>query len=104
MFGFRLDVYHHVTIPPEIPALIEERLDNIMVKLSELAAQLSAVTAQNDKANAEILARLDELENALSDVDLPDEAIEALEALKASVQVSDDFVPDEVPVEPDPAG
>jgi hypothetical protein len=98
MFNFRLDIYHHLPIPPEIPALLEERLANIMVKLSELSGILAEITAQNDKANAEILARLDELEDALSDVDLPEEAISALESLCASVQVSDDFVLDQPPV------
>lgn len=81
---------------------LQRQQGNIMTKLSELAAQLSALTAQNDKANAEIINRIDELEAALSDVELPSDAIDALAALRTSVQKSDDVVLDAEP-EPEPA-
>lgn len=76
---------------------LEER---IMMKVSEIQAQLDAVGAQLTKAKDEILAKIAALEAALGDADVPAEAEAALEALKAQAQALDDIVPDAPP----PAG
>lgn len=74
----------------------------IIMKLNELATQLSGLAAQLDKASAEIVAKIDELETALVDTEIPDEATVMIEELKAKAQALDDIVPDAVPVEPTP--
>mgnify|MGYP001766201502 CR=1 FL=1 len=70
----------------------------ILMKLSELAMQLSALAAQLDKAAGEIVAKIDDLETALADTEIPEEAATAIEELKAKAQALDDIVPD-APVE-----
>lgn len=72
-----------------------------MTTQAELAAQLAALTEQNDKARAEVLGKIADLEAALEDDGVSDEVMSAFSALKASVQVDDDIVPDPVPT-PDP--
>lgn len=94
MFSFRLDVYHHFPQPPEFPAIIE-RLDIIMTTQAELATQIEELTAQNEKARAEVLAKIAELQAALDAAGTVDQAVlDAFGALKASVQADDDIVPD----------
>ena len=72
------------------------------MKLNELATQLNGLAAQLDKASGEIVAKIDELETALVDTEIPDEAAVMLEELKIKAQALDDIVPDAVPVEPAP--
>jgi hypothetical protein len=98
VFSFRLDVYHHVSVPPEIPASILERLDSIMTTQAELAVQIAELTAQNDKARAEVLAKIADMQAALDAAANVDPAVvAAFDALKASVQTDDDIVPDAQP-------
>lgn len=66
------------------------------MKLSELSGELVAVVNQVTKVREEVLARIDELEDALLDVTLPDEAESALAALRAGIQGLDDINPDVV--------
>ena len=80
--------------------------ENIMAKVSTLGATLSAIKAQQEKADAEIRTKLDEqkkaienLTNQLGDIDIPADAQAALEALQASTQALDDIVPDAVPAQ-----
>lgn len=68
----------------------------IMAKLNELVGLVNEVNAKLDKAKDEVVARIAALEAALSDVDLPADAVEALDALKAKAQTLDDIVPDPV--------
>lgn len=97
---FRLDVFHHFPQPPEIPALIAERLDLIMTTQAEFAVQIAALTEQNEKARAEVLAKIADLQAALDAAAAVDPAVlSAFDALKASVQADDDIVPDAPPVE-----
>jgi len=71
------------------------------MKLSELPAAVAGVSAQLTKAQDEILAKIAALEAALADVELPVEAINAINSLRGQAQVLDDIVPDVVP-EPEP--
>lgn len=71
------------------------------MKLSELPAAVAGVSAQLTKAQDEILAKIAALEAALVDVELPAEAIDAINSLRGQAQVLDDIVPDVVP-EPEP--
>lgn len=73
----------------------------IMMKLPELAATISGVSDQLSKVQTEIVTRLNDLETALLDVELPEEAATAIEALRTQAQSLDDIVPDIV-VEPMP--
>lgn len=69
-----------------------------MATQAELAQSLRDVTAQNEKARAEILQKIADLEAALAAAGgTTAEVDEAVAALKASVQVDDDIVPDPVP-------
>lgn len=73
----------------------------ILMKLSELTTAIAGVSAQLTKAQEEILAKITALETALIDVDLPEDAAAAIEALRGQAQGLDDIVPDVVP-EPEP--
>ena len=95
---FAVDVFHHLPTPPELPAYLVERLDSIMTTQAELAVQITELTAQNDKARAEVLARFADLQAAIDAAAEVDPAVlEAFAALKASVQADDDIVPDQTP-------
>jgi len=67
------------------------------MKLSELTTAIAGVSAQLTKAQDEILAKIAALELALTDVDLPIEAADAIEALRSQTQSLDDIVPDAIP-------
>jgi ACT domain-containing protein len=72
--------------------------EDLSMKLSELSGLLNDVLAQLAKAKLEILDKIESLETALSDVDLPEDAVVALAALVEKTQALDDVVPD-APVE-----
>lgn len=98
LISIRVDHYHHITQPPDIPASIEERLDKIMTTQAEFALQIEALTAQNDKARAEVLGKIADLQAALDAAGTVDPAVlAAFDSLKASVQADDDIVPDADP-------
>ena len=91
----QVDHYHHIPQPPEIPASIQERLDKIMTTQAELALQIAALTEQNEKARAEVLAKLADMQAAIdAAANVDPTVLEAFDALKASVQADDDVVPD----------
>lgn len=71
-------------------------LEGIDMKVSELAASVVSINDQILKARNEILAKISELELALGNVDMPAEAVVALDNLRLSVQAVDDVVPDAV--------
>lgn len=71
------------------------------MKLNELAVTLTAVLDQLTKAKAEILGKISDLEAALVNVELPEDAQVALAALVVKAQALDDVVPDVEPIEPE---
>ena len=71
--------------------------EEFLMKLSELTTAIAGVSAQLTKAPDEILAKIAALELALTDVDLPIEAADAIEALRSQTQALDDIVPDVIP-------
>ncbi|HOX59644.1 MAG TPA: hypothetical protein PLC99_22410 [Verrucomicrobiota bacterium] len=71
----------------------------LMMKVSEISTAVTALSEQLVKVQVEILGKIEALETALTDVDLPEDAVDALNALRGNVQAIDDIVPDVV-VEP----
>lgn len=73
-----------------------------MAKLSTLAEQLAAIKASQDEARAEIrqridglVARIDELEQSLGDVEIPQASQTLIDELKAGAKELADIVPNE---------
>jgi (p)ppGpp synthase/HD superfamily hydrolase len=73
---------------------INQKADVIMVNQAELAQQLRDLKAQNEKARAEILAKIAALEAAIAAGTSTPEVDAALADLKASIQADDDLNPD----------
>ncbi len=74
-------------------------LIKIMATQAEHAQELRNITTQNEKARQEIIARIQQLEEALDSAGgTTPEVDEALVALKASVQTDDDLHTDAEPV------
>jgi len=71
--------------------------EDILMKVSELTVAVAGLSAQLTKAQTEILTKIENLEIALTDVELPEEAVASLESLRATVQSLDDIVPDVTP-------
>jgi hypothetical protein len=97
---FSVDVFHHIVdpVPGGFLAKLLERLDAIMTTQAELQAALEALTAQTEKAKAEILDKIAALEAAIDNSDEVDQGVaDAFFALKAAVQGVDDIVTDEQP-------
>jgi hypothetical protein len=81
---------------PDLKA-INERLKFIMVTQTQLAAQLTALATQAEKAKAEVTAKLAALQTALDNAGSTTPEVDAaLAALTAAVQATDDIVPDVV--------
>lgn len=71
------------------------KLNKIMATQAELAQQLRDITAQNEKARVEILAKIAALEAAIATAGSTTPEVDAaLADLKASVQIDDDLNPD----------
>ena len=70
--------------------------EEIVMKLSELSGEIAAVVVQVAKVRDEVLARIAALEAALANVELPEDVMIALDALRASVQAIDDLNQDAV--------
>ncbi len=68
-----------------------------MTSQIELATQLAALAAQQDKARAEIVAKLAALEEAIVANPVSPDVEAAVAALRASIQATDDIVPDATP-------
>lgn len=78
---------------------INKKLNLIMANQQQHAAELRALKEQNDKARAEVLAKIADLEAAIIAAgNTTPEVDTALADLKASVQTDDDIVPDQAPV------
>jgi len=75
--------------------LFAHQLRIIMTTQAELALQIADLTTQNEKARAEVLAKIAAMQEAIDAAGSVDPAVlEAFAALKASVQADDDIVPD----------
>lgn len=102
-FAFRLDVFHHVVLPPVEDPQILNRLDRIMTTQAEHALELAAVAAGVAKIGTEtqsLIAKIADLEAAVEQAgNVTPEVEAAMVALKAQVVVVDDLVKD-APVEP----
>ena len=72
---------------------INKTTKEMNMKIGELVTAVNEVGTQLTKAKGEILAKITELEAALADVDVPQAAQEALDALKVQAQELDDVVP-----------
>lgn len=106
-FGIRIDHYIHQVTPTPDPLLgqILAALNSFgaqfMTTQAELAAQITALAAQTNKAKAEIVAKLDDLAQALANAgNAAPEVLAAFDALKTAVQGVDDIVPDTPPQDP----
>ena len=76
-------------------------IGTIMSTTAETVARFEALAAQVAKSRAEVVAKIQSLEDALAAENVTAPAIvEALAALKAEVQTTDDLVPDAAPVPP----
>jgi uncharacterized phage infection (PIP) family protein YhgE len=76
---------------------INERLKYIMATQAQLAAQLTALATQAEKAKAEVTTKLADLQTALDNAGSTTPEVDAaLAALAAAVQATDDIVPDVV--------
>ncbi len=69
---------------------LENAIERILMKLSELGPKITAVTTQLEKAKAEIIA-------AFQDVELTQEQTDALNGLGTVAQSLDDLNPDKTP-------
>jgi len=75
--------------------LIAHQLRIIMTTQAELAQQIAALTEQNERARAEVLAKIADMQAAIDAAGAVDPAVlAAFDALRASVQADDDIVPD----------
>ena len=80
---------------------VYSQLNNIKMNNEEVAKELADFKAQVDKSNAEIAAKIIALEGAITNAgEVTPEVVAAMEALKASIQKTDDIVPD-APIVPE---
>jgi len=97
--------HYHYYCDSEMKELLKTIIKNqnkMALTQEQLAAELKVIKEQNDKARAEVLAKIAALEQAIADAGNTTEAVDiALAELKASVQTDDDIVAD-APVEPAP--
>jgi methyl-accepting chemotaxis protein len=104
----RLQIHFHGVECKDL-AIIRNQLENIMTAVTELAGRVEAQTAQVAKIGEEtrsLIATIQELQNALENVELPDAANAALDAMDIQLGIVDGLVqdlpvPDPVP-EPEP--
>lgn len=79
---------------------LAQQHETMLMKLSQLDEVLVGLGTTLNKAKDEILAKITALENALRDVDMPDEAITALEGVINAARALDEVVLDPVPETP----
>ena len=82
-----------------------EKLTMAVTTISEAVTELNAIVAQNQKVQAEVVAKLAELnstiqtlQDAMANQTLPAEVTTAFDAVKVSLQSLDDVIPDPVVV------
>jgi peptidoglycan hydrolase CwlO-like protein len=91
--------FHQVTRDlKEIKQLLEEnnmKVSEFGTTLTEVQTQLKKVFGEQQSAIDQAKAKIAELEGQLANADAPQEAVDALAALKALVQQVDDQIPDD---------
>lgn len=75
--------------------------EDLSMKVSEAVTILQDIKTKLVKAKQEIIGKIDALQAALADVDLPVAAAQTLGEIGDAAQALDDIVPD-VPAEPNP--
>jgi hypothetical protein len=80
---------------------IPKQMRMIMIKVNDLAGIIESYRLQLEKVRLELTGLIDNLENSLANVAIPEEAVTALEGLKEVINLMDSKVPDQV-VEPTP--
>lgn len=83
-------MFKQITLFLNLPKILED----FEMQLSELAQTITQIGVQLTKAQDEILAKIEDLEEALTDVVVSPEVENALESLKGVAQALDDIVPD----------
>ena len=92
-----MNIHHYIHYDNHGEHIIIKKLNQIIMEQSELAAQLTALQTQTEKAKAEIISKIADLEGALDAADdVTPEVQAAFDALKASVQGVDDIVADPI--------
>jgi hypothetical protein len=79
---------------------IDRKIRRVIMTQAELAAHLTAVDDQLDKATAEILAAIQALKDALANAQTSPEVDAAVARLDAAAQALDDINPDTGPAKP----
>ena len=89
--NIHIHIHHHNNDGEDILKILKL----IKMEQSELAEQLTALQTQTEKAKAEIISKIADLEGALDAADdVTPEVQAAFDALKASVKGVDDIVAD----------
>lgn len=71
----------------------KQRHKDIIMKLSELSAQLAAIDSKLTEAGSEIVTLIQQLRDQLGDVDVPADAAATLDAIKAKADTLANIVP-----------
>jgi ABC-type transporter Mla subunit MlaD len=91
-------VYNSGATKKQLLCAIFDRLESVMTTQAEHATQLEAVAAQVTKTREETLARIAALQAAIEAAGNTTAEVEsAMALLRATVQASDDVVPDTPP-------
>lgn len=97
-------INYHFHLGSGLPAILS-RLETLMTTVTELAARVEAQTAQVAKIGEEtrsLITKINDLQAALTNAALPEDAIDALDALDAQLGIVDGLVADLPPPQPAP--
>jgi len=97
-------INYHFHLGSGLPAILS-RLETLMTTVTELAARVEAQTAQVAKIGEEtrsLITKINDLQAALTNAALPEDAIDALDALDAQLGIVDGLVADLPPPPPAP--
>lgn len=97
--GLRVDVYHHSAALEadvlELRSAVDSLREVLMTTQAELAQQLLQVRDQVTKVGAEVNAKIQSLEDAITSAGLVTPEVEAaLQAVRDALQPIDDLTPD----------
>lgn len=109
---FALELITLLLIPPVLGWVVwrqQAHNERLNMNVEQAVAELKAIKDQSAKALGEIRSKLNELnlkieslEEAVRNQELPQSVVDAIAAIKASSQELDDVVPDAPPVEEPP--